>query len=208
MDTHLAELLATRLCHDLTGPIGAVHNGAEFMKEDGMAEDAADLIASSAAEAVARLQFYRVVYGRVPAVGETGIAERFPIAQTFLAGSKIPLHWVDDAGLGGLPHAAMRLLFNMILIASVCMLRKGAIHVTAAREEDGLYLSVSTEGGTIKWDASQQEAFDGKTSMEALEPKTAQLLFTHLLAQQAHAKLTVEHGTDGLQLGAFFPSAH
>lgn len=29
----LAELLTTRLCHDLSGPIGAVNNGAEFLGE-------------------------------------------------------------------------------------------------------------------------------------------------------------------------------
>ena len=29
-DVRLAEMIATRLCHDLTGPIGAVNNGAEF----------------------------------------------------------------------------------------------------------------------------------------------------------------------------------
>ena len=34
-DLRMAELLCTRLCHDLTGPIGAVHNGAEFLSEEG-----------------------------------------------------------------------------------------------------------------------------------------------------------------------------
>lgn len=207
MDTHLAELLTTRLCHDLTGPIGAVHNGAEFMKEGGMADDAADLIATSAAEAVARLQFYRVVYGRVPGIGETGIAEKFPIAQTFLAGNKIPLQWNDEAGLGGLPHTAMRLLFNLILIASSAMLRKGTIRIVANRAADGLHLDVRTEGGSVKWEALQQEALDGKTSGEALEPKTAQLAFTYLLASQIQAKLTVEGG-DTLHLHALIPAAH
>ncbi len=207
METYLAELLTTRLCHDLTGPIGAVHNGAEFMKEGGMADDAADLIATSAAEAVARLQFYRVVYGKVPGIGETGIAEKIPVAHTFLAGSRIPLQWVDDAGLGGLPHSAMRLLFNIILIASSSMLRKGTIHVSARRAEDGLHLDVRTEGGSVKWEAQQQDALDGKTAREALEPKTAQLAFTHLLAGQIHAKLTVEN-TEGLRLHALIPAAH
>lgn len=207
MDTHLAELLTTRLCHDLTGPIGAVHNGAEFMKEGGMADDAADLIATSAAEAVARLQFYRVVYGRVPGIGETGIAEKFPIAQTFLAGNRIPLQWNDEAGLGGLPHAAMRLLFNLILIASSSMLRKGTIHITSHRTEEGLHMEVRTEGGSIKWEAMQQDALDGKTAGEALEPKTAQLAFTHLLAQQIQAKLSVTGG-ETLQIHALIPAAH
>ena len=34
-ETKLAEMIATRLCHDLTGPIGAVNNGAEFLDDEG-----------------------------------------------------------------------------------------------------------------------------------------------------------------------------
>ena len=56
-----AELLCTRLCHDLTGPIGAIANGAEFLSDEGfdMQGQAIELISSSAAQAVSRLQFYR-----------------------------------------------------------------------------------------------------------------------------------------------------
>ena len=31
IDMRVAELLASRLCHDLVGPIGAVNNGMELM---------------------------------------------------------------------------------------------------------------------------------------------------------------------------------
>jgi histidine phosphotransferase ChpT len=34
-ELRMAEMLCTRLCHDLTGPIGAVNNGAEFLSEEG-----------------------------------------------------------------------------------------------------------------------------------------------------------------------------
>jgi histidine phosphotransferase ChpT len=46
----LAELLCTRLCHDLTGPIGAVSNGAEFLSDEGfeLQGQAVELIVSSA----------------------------------------------------------------------------------------------------------------------------------------------------------------
>jgi len=49
-ETRLAEMLCTRLCHDLTGPIGAVNNGAEFLSEDGfdMQHEAMQLIFTSA----------------------------------------------------------------------------------------------------------------------------------------------------------------
>ena len=32
IDLRVAELMASRLCHDLVGPIGAVNNGLELME--------------------------------------------------------------------------------------------------------------------------------------------------------------------------------
>jgi histidine phosphotransferase ChpT len=77
-DTKLAEMIATRLCHDLTGPIGAVNNGAEFLDEEGfdMQNQAVQLILSSAHEAVNRLQFYRQAYGRVGDTGEASLSDK------------------------------------------------------------------------------------------------------------------------------------
>ena len=199
-DTRLAELIATRLCHDLTGPIGAVNNGAEFMAEEGadMQGQAIELITSSALEAVARLQFYRMVYGRVPTTGDTSISERLPLIEAFLSGSKIPFHWAVPVDQGGQPHAVFRLLCNLILIASAAMLRKGAIHVETTEQGGQWQLVVRTEGGSVKWESYQQLALDGKADIEALEPKTAQLAFTASLLKQAKGSLEVE--ADGATL--------
>src|SRR5437870_3911345 len=81
----LAELLCTRLCHDLTGPIGAVNNGAEFLSEEGfnLQSQAVELITSSAFSAVSRLQFYRMAYGRVKDSGEASLTDSQKLATDF-----------------------------------------------------------------------------------------------------------------------------
>src|SRR3546814_14984721 len=65
IDLRVAELLASRLCHDLVGPIGAVGNGLELLgdEEFGMADDAMKLTTSSARQASPILQFFRLAYG-------------------------------------------------------------------------------------------------------------------------------------------------
>ena len=96
-DTKLAEMIATRLCHDLTGPIGAVNNGAEFLDEEGfdMQNEAVQLILSSAHEAVNRLQFYRQAYGRVGEAGEASLAEKKKLTMDFFSGTKVKIDWPD-----------------------------------------------------------------------------------------------------------------
>src|ERR1700735_5418481 len=97
-ELRIAEMLCTRLCHDLTGPIGAVNNGAEFLSEEGfnMQGQALELIASSAFSAVARLQFYRIAYGRVKEQGEAPLAEYQRMAKDFFKDSKVELDWPDQ----------------------------------------------------------------------------------------------------------------
>ena len=61
------ELLASRICHDLVSPVGAINNGVEFMEETGddaeQRAEALNLIAHSASQASAKLMAFRIAYG-------------------------------------------------------------------------------------------------------------------------------------------------
>ena len=65
-DLEFAALLVSRVCHDLVSPVGAVVNGLEVLEDEtdaAMRADALRLVASSAEQAAARLQFARLAYG-------------------------------------------------------------------------------------------------------------------------------------------------
>ena len=64
-EIRLIELLCSKLCHDLVGPVGAIGNGMELLEEEdlGMSKEALDLTAQSSRRASAILQFYRIAYG-------------------------------------------------------------------------------------------------------------------------------------------------
>jgi len=65
IDTDILELMASKVCHDLISPIGAVNNGIEFLTEMGpdAGEEVTDLIAFSASQASAKLKAFRMAYG-------------------------------------------------------------------------------------------------------------------------------------------------
>jgi len=59
------ELLASRICHDIISPVGAINNGIELLQEmgaDGL-EDGLDLVAYSAEQSAAKLAAFRLAYG-------------------------------------------------------------------------------------------------------------------------------------------------
>jgi len=63
--TTLANLVASRICHDLINPIGATHNGIELLGLDPNVPKGMefDLITASLNDAKARVEFCRMVFG-------------------------------------------------------------------------------------------------------------------------------------------------
>ena len=60
----LAKLIASRICHDLISPVGAIANGMELVALTGAdITPEFELISDSVAGANARIKFYRVALG-------------------------------------------------------------------------------------------------------------------------------------------------
>ncbi len=191
----LAELLCTRLCHDLTGPIGALANGAEFLSDEGfdLQGQAIELINSSASQAVSRLQFYRKAYGRINEDGEADLSEKKKIAEDFFAGSKVKLDWPDThtAASGvSVSYKMGRLLLNLLIIVSATLLRGGTLSIRITAEEHAKEIRVSSNGTSIKWDKEIEEVLLGQVTLENLLPKTVQAELTRLLTKEIGAELS------------------
>ncbi|MDX2095309.1 MAG: histidine phosphotransferase family protein [Alphaproteobacteria bacterium] len=207
-DTRLAEMIATRLCHDLTGPIGAVNNGAEFLDEEGfdMQNEAVQLIVTSAHEAVNRLQFYRQAYGRVGESGEASLSDKKKIALDFFSGTKVKLDWPDshtDASGVSISQKMSRLLLNLLIIAGASAIRGGVLSVRVAQSEQGeKQIDVTIVGETIRLDSDTAAILNDRAEEVTLSPKTAQPFLAAQLAEELHASIrfAVEGGTLSFRL--------
>lgn len=88
------ELLCSRLCHDLVGPVGAINNGVELLDEGGGAkDDALDLIADSAESAAARLRLYRLALGAAGGQSALSAVEGRAALEGWFRAGKIRLDW-------------------------------------------------------------------------------------------------------------------
>lgn len=197
----LAEMLCTRLCHDLTGPIGAVNNGAEFLSEEGfdMQGEAMQLIVSSAHEAVNRLQFYRQAYGRVNDHGEASLSEKKRLAEEFFKSTKLKLNWQDnyaDASGISVSQKMARLFMNMMIVSAAAMIKGGTMEVRVAEHADVREFTLDATGEMVKLEPEMREILTGEGDPSALSPKTAQAFLTAKLAGElgASIELIVEDG--------------
>lgn len=205
-ETKLAEMLCTRLCHDLTGPIGAVNNGAEFLSEEGfdMQNEAMQLIVNSAHEAVNRLQFYRQAYGRVGDMGEASLSDKKELAEAFFASTKVKLDWPDshtDASGVALSQKMARLILNLLIISGGALIKGGTVSVRVSESQSGeKEVRVLAKGEVIKLDAEYLAILKGQGDDSMLTPKTSQPLLTMTIVNEIGAKLAFEAKTDALEM--------
>ncbi|MCE2993940.1 MAG: histidine phosphotransferase family protein [Alphaproteobacteria bacterium] len=92
----IAELLATKICHDFSGGIGAIHNGIEFIEEEGSisTSDALfNIISSNTINLISKIKLYRFMFGLSSADGVVNLENVKAFLSAAMAGSKTTLVW-------------------------------------------------------------------------------------------------------------------
>lgn len=210
-DLKLAEMLASRLCHDLVNPIGAVANGVELLSEfcDTMQKDALDLVASSAERAMKRVAFFRVAYGFAGHDEGQSILDVRGLTEGFLAGGKVALDWPsrpEDASTG-LPRSGLKLVLALVSLAAESLPRGGTVSV-AVESPSGAVVTASGAGARIE--ASSEAilaAFKaGRTPKpEAIEAKSVGAAYAARLAREIGADLAFDVAADRVVLRTRHP---
>jgi len=190
-DLDFAALLVSRVCHDLVSPVGAVVNGLEVLEDEtdaAMRADALRLVAASAEQAAARLQFARIAFGAAGSAGaELDLAEVARIMAGLLKGGKTELVWKAHAV--NWPKDWAKLLMNVILIASDCLPRGG--RVTVETSHDALpSFRVTANAPVARFAAEAEQALKGEP-VAHLDGRSIQPYLTHQLAEGLKVALTV-----------------
>jgi histidine phosphotransferase ChpT len=122
-DLELAQLLCTRLCHDLAGPVGAVAAGVELIGGDPAQADfeTLGLIGSSSAAASAKLKFMRMALGAAGGAGDVRLLLEGYIEATAGPGGKTAVTLPSAEGLAtGAARLGSRwaqIVLNLCLLA-------------------------------------------------------------------------------------------
>jgi histidine phosphotransferase ChpT len=199
--TDLAAMLCSRVCHDLINPVGAIGNGLEVLadpSQTAMADGAQELIANSAKQARAKLEFARLAYGASSTAGtdfDTRECER--VAKLLFEIEKADLDWQVPLIL--LPKHKAKLLMNMLLIAAMAVPRGGLVAVKVdgpAGQEKFVFVSKS--------DAEKRQKTLMPAAVEGLlsgapeggvDARGIQPFYTGILARMTDMELKI--GIDG-----------
>lgn len=191
-DIEFAALLVSRVCHDLVSPVGAVVNGLEVLEDERdatMRADALKLVASSAEQAAARLQFARLAFGAAGSAGATlDLNEVGRVALGLLAGTKVELEW--KAAPLNWPKDWAKLLMNATLLAADCLPRGGRVVVETSADPETPAFTVRAAGQNARILEDVEKAARGEDG-GALDGRSIQAYLTHKLASTLNVSLAL-----------------
>ncbi len=128
---HLAELMASKLCHDLVNSIGSLSNGIELLSEmkDSTDKESLDLIARSANLTLVRLKFFRLAFGLNTTKTNTNWDQFFHTIESYGLEYSTTISWQNNNNTLHSSDEEAKLLLNLFHVAITCLNRGGKMSI-------------------------------------------------------------------------------
>jgi histidine phosphotransferase ChpT len=200
----LAALLCSRVCHDVISPVGAIVNGLEVLEDENdasMRDFALDLIRKSSRQASARLQFARLAFGAAGSAGasiDLGDAEQ--VARGMFQDEKVKLSWSAPRAL--LPKNKVKLLLNLVVIATNALPRGGTIDVVVTGEGEASEFVLTSKGAHARIPPHVEELLAGSPESGTVDAHGIQPYYTGLVARAAGMTVSLSLEGDAVKIVA------
>ncbi len=199
MPLRVAELLCSRLCHDLISPVAAVSNGLELLGDDAgdMGDDITSLLVLSVGQAAGRLTFYRAAYGLG---GDSADALSLNDVSGLVRGLIESDAITADLPAGGDPlgRGPVKLLLNTAALGLETLPKAGRLRVTATGGGGGGFeIDVRAEGNGVAMRPETVAATAEGADIEALTPRSVQGFLAAWLARSAGGTFELAANGDG-----------
>ncbi len=204
-DLEFAALISSKICHDIIGPVSAIHNGLEMMSDDQDPSShicALDVVRNVTEQASARLQFARFAFG---AAGSNSAQVELETAREIVQrlvgnGKKHQIIW-SDAKPGPLSKNQMKLLLNLIACAITALPRGGMIKVNAVQITGNLTFALLCSGKSARPPQYLNELLDNSEHVE-INALSVQAYYAVRLANETGMRLSIDRHGDDIQLTA------
>jgi histidine phosphotransferase ChpT len=204
----LAALLCSRVCHDLISPVGAIVNGMEVLEDtsdEGTKTFALDLIKKSANQASARLQFCRLAFGAAGSAGaEIDLGDAEGVARGFFEDDKTKLAWQLPRVL--LPKNRVKLLLNLLMLATQIIPRGGTIKAEAVGEGASMGFRIEASGLNARIPQAVPALIAGEPAGGTVDAHAIQPFYTGLLARTCGVTVSLDQEGDAIVVSAREPS--
>ena len=193
VELRVVELMASKICHDLISPVGAIVNGLEVLDDNPKPEDrdfALELIRKSAKTASARLQFCRLAFGAAGSAGaQIDLGDAQNMAKGHIEDGKVTLGWNLPRLL--LPKNRVKLLLNMLIIAQQTIPRGGTLKIDPVGEGETMSFRVTATGLNARVPQNIADVLSAPAVPPAADAHAVQPYYTRLLGEACGLKVSL-----------------
>lgn len=201
-----AQLLCSRLCHDLITPVGTITNGLEILHDPSPIDhELFELTSHSAQNLAQRLIYYRAAFGYA-GPQELKSLEKFQgLLKTYLESHKITLDFQQEGDLKLLPETLKklsRLILNLAGVMIECAPYGGDLSISfGAPTAQEVTILLTLTGCLLDFKKDHQQALNGLIIEDAITAQNIQSYLSYLLAEQAQVSLQINSiGRDKLEV--------
>lgn len=191
----LAALLASRLCHDIISPVGAVQSGLELLDEMPNDPESMALVRNSTKSAVAKLQFARIAYGASgSSTAEIDLGDARSVAEGFMGFERANLTWVGERAY--VPKNIAKLILNLLVVANASVPRGREVRIEIEALGEAPRFTLTATGTPLRVPLKFRELLAGEPMPEAIDAHAVQPYYTLLLAREAKLKVELAMETE------------
>ncbi len=196
----LTALIASRICHDVVGPVGAIFNGLEVLEDDDdeqVKQYAMDVIRRNTKAAWARLEFARLAFGAAGSAGADIPMNKIEDLANAILEEKHKIKWQSAHDFLAKNNA--KLLLNMIVVAVATVPRGGEIlsEVSGTLERPTFKFVAKGDGARCpeRVPGILKGEHDGEIDALIIQP-----YFTYRLIKELGLKVTIEEAENQVTL--------
>lgn len=197
-----------KLCHDLAGPVGAINNGVELLKDPNLTlhEESIELIEISAKEAVARLLYFRMAYGANRNNAGVSMSSIKDLVKNFYHNKNLTFTWPEAHGdsdsMQPIKTDMAKLILNIILIISGTLVHGGNITIKLKTQKNDLAVKVRGEGKAVRFNEHVLKPLTNDFKETEFDSKNAHSCFTTMLAKRIDCKIKMECSDNYIEIVA------
>lgn len=175
LNPRVLELVASRICHDLVSPVGAISNGVELIQDMGeeAGEEALTLISTSAQQAALRLKCFRLAYGAAGTDKNIGFRDIKDVFTGWLTSGRVQAEFEPglEVKFSMPPHGFFKCVLNLLIFAEECNRGEGKIFISAL--EDGKHgIKILATGKQVGFRDGAEAALKGTTQPDDLDARS------------------------------------
>ena len=179
----LAALLASRLCHDIISPVGAIQSGLELLDEMPNDPESMALVRNSTRSAVAKLQFARLAYGSSGSTAaQIDLGDAKTVAEGFMSFERANLVWEGERAY--VPKNVAKLVLNLMVIANATVPRGREVKIAIESLQPEIRIVVTAQGTPLRVPAKFRALLSDEPLEEPIDAHGVQPYYTLLLARE------------------------